>query len=236
MREIVFDTETTGLNPEEGDKLVEIGMVELMDLVPTGKTFHTYINPLRDMPMEAFRVHGLSADFLADFPTFGDPRVADAMLDFIGDSQLVAHNAEFDRGFINYELKQLGLPEITKERCIDTVLIARKQFPGAPANLDALCRRFNIDLKDRTLHGALLDARLLAAVYLELKGGRERSFGFLNNNIGRNGRGGLIKEFEKRGIRPKPLPSLITPDEAKAHQEFIAKLGEDSYWAKLNAE
>ena len=234
MREIVFDTETTGLKPEEGDRLVEIGMVELIDLVPTGKTFHAYINPLRDMPIEAFRVHGLSAEFLADYPTFGDPKVVDAMLDFMGDSQLVAHNAEFDRKFINWELKTIGLPEVPFERCTDTIVIARKKFPGAPANLDALCKRFGIDLKDRTLHGALLDAKLLAAVYLELMGGRERSFGFLDNTKG-NGSSNEIKEFAKRGTRVKKLGSQITPAELKAHEEFIAKMGENSFWAKAGS-
>ena len=232
MREIVFDTETTGLKPEEGDKLVEIGMVELIDLVPSGKTFHAYINPMRDMPIEAFRVHGLSADFLADFPTFGDPKVVDTMLEFIGDSQLVAHNAEFDRKFINWELKSIGFPEIPFERCTDTILIARKKFPGAPANLDALCKRFGIDLKDRTLHGALLDAKLLAAVYLELMGGRERSFGFLDSGNG-NGNTIELSDFPKRAHRPKKLPSHIKDDEYAAHKEFIAKMGENSFWAKL---
>lgn len=233
-REIIFDTETTGLSPEDGDKLVEIGMVEVMDLVPTGKNFHVYINPMRDMPMEAFKVHGLSEEFLSDFPTFADPKICDAMLEFIGDSQLVAHNAEFDRKFINWELKQIGLPEIPKERCIDTIVIARKQFPGAPANLDALCRRFNVDLSDRSLHGALLDAQLLAAVYLELSGGRERAFGFYSDRTGRrSGKNALA--IEKRGPRPNKLPSHITQEEAEAHEAFIAKMGDHSFWAQVNA-
>lgn len=240
MREIVFDTETTGLDPFNGDKIVEIGMVELIDYIPTGNVFHTYVNPLRDVPIEAFRVHGLSAQFLSDYPTFGDPRVCDAMLEFIGDARLIAHNAEFDRKFINAELDAIGLPPIEFERVFDTWVFAKKKFPGAPVSLDALCKRFGVDLKDRALHGALLDSRLLAEVYLELMGGRERSFGFEaqsqsseKSNI--NDSDPII--IEKIGPRLKKLPTRLTEGEKAAHQEFIKTLGEGAFWFKsINAQ
>ena len=172
-REIVLDTETTGLDPFSGHKLVEIGCVELMGHVPTGNHFHSYLNPERDMPREAENVHGLSAEFLKDKPLF--KIVAGSFLEFIGDSPLIIHNAAFDLKFLNAELDALGHPLIPMNRAIDTVLIARKMFPGSPANLDALCKRFNIDTSARTKHGALLDAELLADVYLEFKGGRQSS-------------------------------------------------------------
>ncbi|MEK6746422.1 MAG: DNA polymerase III subunit epsilon [Pseudomonadota bacterium] len=170
-REIVLDTETTGLDPFSGHRIVEIGCVELIDGLRTGKTFHTYLNPERDMPSEAFRVHGLSEQFLADKPVFAEK--IDELMEFISDSMLVIHNAAFDMKFVNFELDRLGFSAISMERTIDTVLIARKKFPGSPANLDALCKRFNIDLSERTKHGALLDAELLSEVYLELMGGRQ---------------------------------------------------------------
>ena len=173
MRAIVLDTETTGLDPFSGHRIVEIGCVETIGHVPTGNHFHTYLNPERDMPKEAENVHGLSAEFLKDKPLF--KIVARAFLEFIGDSPLVIHNAAFDLKFLNAELDQIGMPQIDPARAIDTVLIARKRFPGSPANLDALCKRFNIDLSARTKHGALLDAELLADVYLELMGGRQAS-------------------------------------------------------------
>ena len=172
-REIVFDTETTGFDYAKGERLVEIGAVELINHMPTGVTYHQYINPEKEVPEEAFKVHGLSYDFLKDYPTFD--KVADEWLDFIGDAVLVAHNASFDINFVNYELKQLGKSEITWDRVVDTLEIARLLFPGARCNLDALCKRFDIDNSNRTLHGALLDAQLLAEVYLELLGGREPS-------------------------------------------------------------
>ena len=235
MREIIFDTETTGLDPQNGDKIVEIGMVELIDYMPSGKVFHAYVNPMRDMPIEAFRVHGLSTQFLSDYPTFSDPLVVDAMLEFIGDDILVAHNAEFDRKFINAELALIGLPQIPQSRCIDTVQIAKKKFPGAPASLDALCRRFAIDLKDRSLHGALLDARLLAAVYLELMGGRERSLGFDNNEVSNNknqNNNSSKIALKSIGKREKILPSRLSEQEKSAHDEFVKTLGADVFWLK----
>jgi DNA polymerase-3 subunit epsilon len=173
MREIALDTETTGLDPASGHRIVEIGCVEMMGHVRTGSHFHTYLNPERDMPREAENIHGLSSDFLKDKPTF--KVVARAFLEFIGDSPLVIHNASFDLKFLNAELNTLDLPLMDYARATDTVLIARKMFPGSPANLDALCKRFSIDLSARTKHGALLDAELLADVYLELKGGRQSS-------------------------------------------------------------
>lgn len=175
MREIVFDTETTGLSFSGGDRLVEIGCVELVNKVMTGRTFHAYINPERDMPVEAFKVHGLSATFLSDKPLFHD--VVEDMLDFIGDSPMIAHNANFDFGFINGELTRCGRPIVSLDRMVDTLIIARSKHPGAKHTLDALCSRYGIDLSARTLHGALLDAQLLAQVYVELSGGRQITMG-----------------------------------------------------------
>lgn len=173
MREIVLDTETTGLDPNSGHRIVEIGCVELMGHVATGSHFHTYLNPERDMPKEAENIHGLSGEFLKDKPLFRT--IARSFLEFIGDAPLVIHNAGFDLKFLNFELNALDLPLIDFERATDTVLIARRMFPGSPANLDALCKRFGVDTSARTKHGALLDAELLAEVYLELKGGRQSS-------------------------------------------------------------
>ncbi len=173
MRQIVLDTETTGLDPFSGHRIVEIGCVEMVNHIRTGNHFHTYLNPERDMPREAENIHGLSSEFLKDKPLF--KHVARSFLEFIGDDPLVIHNAGFDLKFLNAELDVLSLPLIPLERATDTVLIARKKFPGSPANLDALCKRFNIDLTARTKHGALLDAELLADVYLELMGGRQAS-------------------------------------------------------------
>lgn len=174
-REIILDTETTGLDPNGGHRMVEIGCVELMGGLRTGEIFHTYLNPGRDVPDEAFRVHGLSTAFLQDKPIFAEK--IDAFLEFIADAQLVIHNAAFDMKFINFEMGQLGFPAINSERILDTLLLARKKFPGSPASLDALCKRFAIDLSNREKHGALLDAELLADVYLELLGGRQAVMG-----------------------------------------------------------
>jgi len=173
VREIVFDTETTGFDYATGDRLIEIGAVELVNHIPTGRTYHQYINPEREVPEDAVRVHGLTYDMLKEYPTFD--KVADEWLEFVGDAVLVAHNASFDMNFVNYELKQLSKPEIGWDRCIDTLEIARSLFPGARCSLDALCKRFEIDNSARTFHGALLDAELLAEVYLELLGGKEPS-------------------------------------------------------------
>jgi len=175
MREIALDTETTGLNPKGGDRVVEIGCVEMINHVATDKTFHVYINPERDMPDGAFRVHGLSEEFLRKHAVFA--KIADDFLDFIGDDPLVIHNVQFDIGFLNAELERLGKAKLEVSRTIDTIPMARKKFPGAGASLDALCRRFGIDNSNRQLHGALLDAELLAEVYLELNGGRQTGLG-----------------------------------------------------------
>jgi DNA polymerase III subunit epsilon len=183
MREIVLDTETTGMDPVKGDKLVEIGCVELMNHLPTGKTYHVYINPERDIPPEATAVHGITDDFVKDKPTFGE--IVGDFLDFLGnDGRLVIHNAEFDMKFLNAELKTFGFPTVDNRRVLDTLKMAREKFPGSPANLDALCRRFGIDNSSRTYHGALLDSQLLAEVYLELLGGRQRGLGIAETNAG----------------------------------------------------
>jgi len=172
MREIVLDTETTGIDPSDGHRIIEIGAMEMFNQTPTGAQLHLYINPERDIDAGAVAIHGLTQEFLADKPVFAD--IVAEFLTFIGDSQLVIHNAPFDMGFINAELARLGLPTLPKDRAIDTLMMARRKFPGAQASLDALCRRFEIDNSHRDLHGALVDADLLAAVYIELLGGRQR--------------------------------------------------------------
>ncbi|QJF49723.1 DNA polymerase III subunit epsilon [Roseobacter ponti] len=227
MREIVLDTETTGFDPETGDRIVEIGAVELMGHMATGRTYHQYINPERAMPEDAFQVHGLGDEFLADKPKFAE--VGRAFLDFIGDAKLVIHNAAFDIKFLNAELKWMKLPQIPWEQAIDTLAIARKRFPGSPASLDALCRRFNIDNSSRTLHGALLDSEILAEVYLELIGGRQPDFG-LSGDSQKPG-SDAAPEWTPRP-RPTALPSRLSEKEAAAHAAFVAKLGDDAVWKK----
>lgn len=229
MREIVLDTETTGFEPEQGDRIVEIGAVELMGHVPTGRTYHQYINPERAMPEDAFKVHGLGDEFLRDKPVF--KAVGQAFLDFIGDAKLVIHNAAFDMKFLNAELKWMNLPQIPWDQAIDTLAIARRKFPGSPASLDALCRRFNIDNSSRTLHGALLDSEILAEVYLELIGGRQPDFG-LSANAGSTSAGSAADEVWKPAPRPEPLTPRITDEEAAAHAAFVAKLGDGALWNK----
>lgn len=227
MREVVLDTETTGFDPETGDRIVEIGAVELMGHMATGRTYHQYINPERSMPEEAFQVHGLGDDFLRDKPKFA--QIGQAFLDFIGDAKLVIHNASFDMKFLNAELKWMGLPQLPFDQAIDTLEIARKRFPGSPASLDALCRRFNIDNSARTLHGALLDSEILAEVYLELIGGRQPDFG-LSTSHGQTGGDDAVTWSPRP--RPAPLPARITDAEAAAHAAFVAKLGDDAVWKK----
>lgn len=227
MREIVLDTETTGFDPESGDRIVEIGAVELIGHMPTGKTYHEYIDPERAMPDEAFQVHGLGDDFLRGKPKFA--QVGQSFLNFIGDAKLVIHNAAFDIKFLNAELKWMGLPQIPWEQAIDTLAIARKKFPGSPASLDALCRRFGIDNGARTLHGALLDSEILADVYLELIGGRQPDFALSNQPQAVAG----APSTEWSALpRPNPLPSRLSQEEAAAHAEFISKLGDDPLWSK----
>jgi len=216
MREIVLDTETTGLDPKSGHRIVEIGCVELINHVATDGTYHQYINPERDMPEEAFRVHGLSKEFLSSQPVFAE--IGEAFLTFIADSALIIHNAEFDMGFLNAELARLKLGSLDMSRSIDTVRMARKRFPGAPANLDALCKRFQIDNSDRELHGALKDARLLADVYLELIGGRQQGLELANSRQNQNAE--TSTETAARAQRAH-APS---PEEEAAHQAFLEKL------------
>ncbi|MGC1494939.1 MAG: DNA polymerase III subunit epsilon [Sulfitobacter sp.] len=227
MREIVLDTETTGFDPESGDRIVEIGAVELMNHMATGETYHQYINPERGMPDEAFQVHGLGDDFLRDKPKFA--QVGQAFLDFIGTSKLIIHNAAFDIKFLNAELRWMGLPQIPWEQALDTLAIARKRFPGSPASLDALCRRFGIDNTSRTLHGALLDSEILAEVYLELIGGRQPDFA-LSAASSRDASD--TSEVWMPKPRPAPLPSRLTESEAAAHAEFVSKLGDSALWGK----
>ena len=224
MREIVFDTETTGLDPSVGHRVVEIGCVELLNGIPTGRTWHEYLDPQRDMPSEAFAVHGLSSAFLAGKKLFKD--VADAFLEFIEGAKLVAHNAEFDFRFLSAELVALGRPPLDGERMVDTVALARRRHPGAPASLDALCQRYGIDNSRRTKHGALLDAEILAEVYAELTGGRQTSLIF----TGPATRGWGGASFVARAPRPVPLPSALTTDEAERHAAFVRDLGRDAVW------
>lgn len=231
MREICFDTETTGFNPETGDRLVEIGAVELINHMPTGKTFHKYINPERDVPEEVVKVHGLTNEFLSDKPTFAE--IAQEWVDFIGDDGIfVAHNAAFDMSFINYELKRLGYKTYDWDRVVDTLEIAKSKFPGSRNNLDALCRRFNIDNSARTFHGALLDAELLADVYLQLIGGNEPSM-----NLTKNENKTIISNEEVIFGGKKILPARnfdLSLDDEKAHMEFMQKHLKSPIW--LEAE
>jgi DNA polymerase-3 subunit epsilon len=226
MREIVLDTETTGFDPLSGHRMVEIGCVELMNHLPTGEVFHRYLNPERDMPEEAFKVHGLSAEFLSGKPLFAEV-VAD-FLAFIADSPLVIHNAEFDMRFINAELARLSFPTLPMSRSIDTVAMARKRFPGAQANLDALCRRFEIDNTHRTHHGALLDAELLAEVYLQLIGGRQPGLELAVAKGGNGTAAGMARA--PRQARP-PRPHAPTDDESAAHAAFVGKL-KNAIWLR----
>lgn len=239
MREIVLDTETTGFEPHEGDRIVEIGAVELMGHVPTGRTYHQYINPQRSMPAEAFGVHGIGPDLLEppqdpkpgqetlrDKPLFKD--IAQEFVDFIGDAKLVIHNAAFDMKFLNAELGWLKRPLLPMDQAIDTLAIARRKFPGSPASLDALCRRFAIDNSARTLHGALLDSEILAEVYLELIGGRQPDFA-LATGTGSQSSTGQSDDW-RPAHRPEPLASRLTKKEAAAHAAFVEQLGDGAIW------
>ena len=231
MREIVLDTETTGFDPEKGDRIVEIGAIELLNHMPTGRVYHQYINPERSMPREAFDVHGLGDEFLRDKPVFR--KIGQEFLNFIGaDSKLIIHNASFDMKFLNWELKTMGLPQIDYARAVDTVLMARAKFPGSPASLDALCRRFGIDNSMREKHGALLDSEILAEVYLELIGGRQPDFGLNSDEAARKTNAGPVDDGWRPRPRPIPLPSRITEAEAEAHAAFLAKLGDRAIWLK----
>lgn len=218
IREIIFDTETTGFEPSDGHKLIEIGCIELIDHMPTGNTYHQYINPERDVPIEAVNVHGLTEDFLQDKPIFS--QVVDDFLTFVGNDILIAHNAEFDMNFLNYQLKHGGFPTLPN-KVIDTLTMARRKFPGSPASLDALCKRFNIDNSSRTYHGALLDSELLAEVYLELIGGRQQGLDLnANNNTQETG----IKVLSPKSQKREPRIFKVSDDEMKAHEAMLEKL------------
>jgi DNA polymerase-3 subunit epsilon len=223
LREIVFDTETTGLDPLKGDRLVEIGCIELINRIPSGNTFHRYVNPERDIPAEAFAVHGLALDFLQKHKKFADE--VDAFIEFIGDAPLIAHNASFDFGFLNAELERSGRPLLQRERIVDTLLLARRKFPGTSNRLDDLCARFGVDNSRRTKHGALLDAELLAEVYLELIGARQASLVLAQSGASvASGRRSVI-----RG-RPEPLKARVSDAEREVHRAFIATLGDAAIW------
>lgn len=247
MREILFDTETTGVFAEHEDaklcdRIVELGCVEVINLERTGREFHAYLNPERDVPDEVVRVHGLRLEFLREHRRFSE--VADAFLDFIGDAPLVAHNASFDQGFINAELKRCGRELLPAERFVDTLAIARKRFPGASCSLDALAKRFQLDRYGFDLsarkgpggHGALIDSRILAEVYLHLKGGREQRLAFERGDAGEAGHSAARAiEFVRRAPRPAPLAPRVTPEEEAAHAAFVATLGQNAIWLKTGS-
>jgi len=221
MREIVFDTETTGLDPAQGHRILEIGCIELANLVPTGNFFHKYINPERDIPEDAARIHGLTEEFLKGHPVFKD--IVEEFLEFIGESKLIAHNAEFDLRFMNWELSNAGHPEIPAARTIDTLKLARARFPGSPNNLDALCKRLGVDNSSRTKHGALLDSEILAEVYLELKGGKQTGLALVQKKV----------EVRVSGNKKARAPRSYPPsrEELEAHEKFVSKLKEP-VWLK----
>jgi DNA polymerase-3 subunit epsilon len=227
IREIILDTETTGLDPVTGDRIVEIGCVEVINSIASGQTFHAYLDPERDMPEEAFRVHGLSREFLTGKPKFAD--VAPAFVEFLADAHIVIHNAEFDMKFINAELARCGLAPVSMDRVVDTLMIARRKHPGASNSLDALCARYKIDNSRRTKHGALLDAEILAEVYAELMGGRQKTFELATT---------VVKAVETISLepimldRPAPLGPLLRPSEEQAHSDLIASMGEKALWSK----
>lgn len=225
-REIVLDTETTGFDPKTGDRLIEVGCIEIEDLLPTGRTFHRFINPERLIPPDAIKVHGITDDKVKDAPKFHE--VVDDLIEFLGDAPLIAHNANFDRNFIDFEIGRIGRKPPPQDRWIDTLALAQKRFPGMANSLDALCKRYKISLVERTLHGALIDARLLAEVYLELRGGKERALDLTST------RGGPAETAVRTayGARPRALPSFVTAEEDAAHLAFLrATLKDFSLWA-----
>jgi DNA polymerase-3 subunit epsilon len=225
VREIVLDTETTGLDPYQGHRLVEVGCLELVNRIPTGQTFHYYLNPERDVPAEAFAVHGLSADFLRDKPGFVE--IADELLAFIGEGPLVAHNAMFDLGFLNAELERAAKPLIGRERLVDTLLLARRKHPAGPNRLDDLCARYGIDNSRRTKHGALLDAEILAEVYVELIGARQAQLILVDAGAPARRDGDRAVAIRER---PAPLAPRLTEADRQAHRSFIATLGAGAIW------
>ena len=228
LREIVFDTETTGFDSAGADRITELGCIELIDWLPTGRQFHAFIDPERDVPAKVVEITGLTTEFLTGKPKFRE--VADDFLAFIGDAPLIAHNAQFDRGFINAELQRTGREPLPASRFIDTLAMAHAAFPGSPASLDALCKRFGVSLSARDKHGAIIDSELLAAVYLELKGGRERRLSLEPDSAG-----ALPGPLRTGGARqrPRPLPGRLTDAEAAAHAAFLETLGGSALWAKV---
>lgn len=232
MREIVFDTETTGFKANDAvnpDRLVEIGCVELIDLLPTGRQFHRFVNPQRDMPPGAYKIHGLSEEFLRkNGQLFKD--IIDDFMEFIGDATLIAHNARFDMGFINAELVRAGADPLPQSRFKDTLGMAHAKFPGSPATLDALCKRFDISLSGRDKHGAIIDSELLAGVYLELSGGREHRLGF--DGV-KSVDSSAVQKPNPAKMRPAPLSPLVTETELEAHKAFVEGLGEKAVWQKV---
>jgi DNA polymerase-3 subunit epsilon len=233
MREIVLDTETTGFDPAAGDRLVEIGCVELINQIPTGAFFHKYVNPEREMSEGAFKVHGLSTEFLSDKPKFAE--IADDFLAFVGDAPLVIHNAEFDIKFLDFELTKAGRRALGIGRAIDTLLLARRKHPGAGASLDALCQRYGIDNSRRTKHGALLDSEILAEIYAELTGGRQTALLLSGEEAARGGRGATSANVRARS-RPVPLAPQGSPEERDAHAAFVAKMGDKAIWRDYAAD
>jgi len=227
LREIVLDTETTGLDPANGDRLIEIGCVEIVNRIPTGREFHRYLNPERDIHRDAVDVHGLTTEFLQDKPLFKD--IADDFLNFIGDAPLVAHNATFDLAFLNAELMRLTKPPLRADRMVDTLALARRRHPAGPNGLDALCKRYGIDNSERSKHGALMDSLLLAGVYVELLGERQATLGL-------GGQGGAETSIQLHGAparsRPEPLPSRLTEEAETCHREFVKTLGPNALWLR----
>lgn len=228
MREIVLDTETTGLSPDNGDRIVEIGCVELINHVPTSNTYQVYLNPEKDMDPGAEKVHGLTNEFLLDKPKFIE--IADSFLDFIGDSNLIAHNADFDINFLNSELVRAKKDKINNDRVVDTLKIARSKFPGARNSLDALCKRFFVDNSNRSLHGALLDSELLAEVYLELVGGKEPDLELSTNTVKKDNNS--QNRTSNVSARKNKLKTRITNIDEKNHRDFLASLPKESLWLK----
>ena len=232
-REIVLDTETTGIDPRSGHRLIEIGCIELEDFVPTGRTFHRYMDPCREIETDAIRVHGITNAMLLGKPKFEAAEVVEELLDFIGGDVLIAHNAAFDRGFVNWELELCGRAHIPEARWLDTLGMARQRFPGMHNSLDALCKRFKISLAERDKHGALLDARLLASVYLELRGGRERALEFGAVSVAGAVATAVVQAAY--GARPRPLAPRCTEDERARHAAFIADtLKDKAIWLRLD--
>jgi DNA polymerase-3 subunit epsilon len=227
LREIVLDTETTGLDPFDGHRVVEIGCIELINCIPTGRVWHAHVNPEREVPYQAFEVHGLSTEFLRDKPRFAE--LADDMLTFIEGAVLVMHNAAFDFGFLNAELERLTRPLLRWDCVVDTLALARRRHPGAPCSLDALCKRYGIDLSEREQHGALLDCRLLASVYVELVGGHQARLEFAVNGA----QAALVGANQDAiKMRERPLAPRLTPVEIEAHRAFVATLGADALWLR----